>query len=378
MRCSPRLIGILVLAVMTGCSRSAPIANVSPAVSPTSSQASPEPSLQPSLQPSAPSPIPVGGSPTPAVFPTPTDVGVPVPRSNATWVFDGKTDKFLLFGGNYTTGNYNEFPQALGDTWTWDGANWTQLDSSANAPVARYAASAIYDPVRAVVLLHGGTGQSSGLSINDTWTWDGIRWSQLGLAQSPPSVLPLALQPMCWDAARAQGVLFDRTGGLYEPSPDRTWSWDGTNWKQVPTSSAPAGNQGYGWLAYDPGRKQTLFFGQTNSGPVTWTFDGTTWSHVAGNVGTTSTTFSMATDDANSDIVLFGENGDTWTWDGSTWTPKNPAHSPGARRGAALTYDSVRKIVVLFGGATGTAASLKQHNDIWTWNGSDWSKVIGN
>lgn len=337
MRLSVRLLAIIALTVVSGCDSSAPVANVSPTASPASSGAA-----------------------------------VPVPRSNASWVFDANTGKFLLFGGNYTTGTYNDNPEPLGDTWTWDGTRWMQLDPTATAPVARFAASAVYDPVRAVALLYGGTTKTSTVYITDTWTWDGTKWSQMGPTQSPPSE---SNQPVTWDAARGEAVLFEWVGSYPATPVDQTWIWDGGNWKQVVTTGDPPGTQGL--LAYDPGRKLDVFFGQANTGAYTWTFDGASWTRMQGNSGTASRTFSMVADDSSSDIVLFGDNGDTWTWGGSKWTAANPAHSPGARRGADLTYDSAHQVVVLFGGSTGTGADLKHHNDIWTWNGTDWTKVSG-
>ncbi len=78
---------------------------------------------------------------------------------------------------------------------------------------------------------------------------------------------------------------------------------------------------------------------------------------------------AMAWDAATGTDVLLTTNGQTWTWDGTTWTQQNPAHSPGARFGAAIAYDAVHAQVVLFGGVSGTT-SLQ---DTWTWNGTDWT-----
>ena len=210
-------------------------------------------------------------------------------------------------------------------------------------------------------------------AYGDTWVWDGARWLLQGPPQSPQS--GFGQEPMTWDSKLNLVLLYDWTAPT-QPAPplDQTWSWDGTTWKQLPTASAPAGSHGFGLLVYDPGRKLTVFCGQSNNGPVTWTFDGTSWTQKLGASGTDSTSFAAAEDDARSDIVLYGENGDTWTWDGTKWTPANPLHSPGPRKGAAMAYDSTHHLVVLFGGSTGSGAD---HNDVWTWDGQDWTKVSG-
>ncbi len=41
---------------------------------------------------------------------------------------------------------------------------------------------------------------------------------------------------------------------------------------------------------------------------------------------------------------------DTWTWDGSAWSEQHPATAPSARAGAAMAWDADRGRMVLFGG----------------------------
>ena len=83
---------------------------------------------------------------------------------------------------------------------------------------------------------------------------------------------------------------------------------------------------------------------------------------------------AMAYDAATGTAVLFGGVGgrlkilkfaDIWTWDGSTWTKQAPAASPPAWGAAGMAYDAATHSVVLFGGPNG---------DTWTWNGSTWAK----
>ena len=69
---------------------------------------------------------------------------------------------------------------------------------------------------------------------------------------------------------------------------------------------------------------------------------------------------------------------DTWTWNGSNWTQMSPSANPGARDGFAMTYDSVRNVVVLFGGekcANKSCTSFTNLNDTWEWNGSNWTQM---
>ncbi len=97
---------------------------------------------------------------------------------------------------------------------------------------------------------------------------------------------------------------------------------------------------------------------------------------------------ATAFDEATGTVVLFGGAAgsagsgssqlnpadllaDTWTWDGSAWTQLAPSSSPPARAGGAMTYDPVRKVVLLWGGFTAQGQSA----DFWSWNGSDWAQI---
>ncbi len=281
----------------------------------------------------------------------------------------------MLFGGGMGTGQYHEFTQPLGDTWTWDGAHWNAVQTG-TAPIARAEAAMVYDAARGVAFLHGGNGANYAF-VNDFWAWNGTRWALLGPTQSPPAsdVYQLQSQPMAWDGTGKVVVLFDWSGPAMNAGPNQIWAWDGTNWSLVPATTPPSGHENHpSAIAYDATRKVTVFFGHVGTTPTTWTFDGAAWKQVATS-GSSSEYFTIAPDPAHGDVVLFGELGDTWTWDGTKWTPQNPAHAPSARRGAAMTYDPLLHAVMLFGGTTGTAAGARDQGDLWSWNGTDWAQL---
>jgi len=91
---------------------------------------------------------------------------------------------------------------------------------------------------------------------------------------------------------------------------------------------------------------------------------------------------AMSYDSAGHDAVLFGGEttpadsnspelvGDTWTWNGSTWKQASPHTSPDARDWAGLGDDLTARGVVLVAGS-GAQGAL---DDTWLWNGIDWTK----
>ncbi len=64
---------------------------------------------------------------------------------------------------------------------------------------------------------------------------------------------------------------------------------------------------------------------------------------------------------------------DLWAWDGSDWSqivPQDPEKVPAARRGHGMAYDEQRGVLVLFGGET----RLGYMNDTWEWDGVQWAQ----
>lgn len=62
-------------------------------------------------------------------------------------------------------------------------------------------------------------------------------------------------------------------------------------------------------------------------------------------------------------------NDTTWTWDGRIWTDKAPAHAPSARGAAAMAFDTATGTALLFGGSNGSTV----YGDTWKWDGTDWT-----
>ncbi|HIE69915.1 MAG TPA: hypothetical protein EYP98_06940, partial [Planctomycetes bacterium] len=81
---------------------------------------------------------------------------------------------------------------------------------------------------------------------------------------------------------------------------------------------------------------------------------------------------AMTYDSARGKVVMFGgydsgDVNDTWEYDGVDWTQVTTASSPGARRAHAMAYDIARGKVVMFGGNNGG-------NETWEYDGVDWTQ----
>lgn len=305
-------------------------------------------------------------TPTPFGSPTSTLVPAPSPRHGASMAYDARHKETVLFGGGNGT---------LADTWTWDGVRWTQK-SPINSPSPRFNAPMTYDAARGAVVLFGGlTGPY--LSLADTWTWDGSNWAQMPVDVSPPSLRTGSTSIMDYDASLGRVVLFeagqDAAGASWVAV---TWSWDGKTWTQLTPAQSPTFPNGtFFSMAYHPPTSRMVLLAYPSG---TWAFDGSNWSHLAplGGLPPERIEADLAYDARSKELILFGGPGltDTWAWDGSAWRSLTPSTSPprlwATGLGPSMAADPAGG-VVLFGGALGAGPS----NILWEWDGKNWHRV---
>lgn len=291
----------------------------------------------------------------------------PSPRAGYSFEHDRARRQAVLFGGIDPNGLVN-----FNDTWLWNGTRWTQATPPLS-PSPRRDHEVAYDEARQRLVLYGGYDGTT--IFGDTWEWDGTTWTQQ-LVPSPP---PRRWHSMTYDAGRQRTVLFGgttATGAL-----DETWEWDGSQWQNVAPAVRPPPRFGAG-IAFDRARGRTVVFGGNRAGlelyADTWEWDGSTWIEVApADAPQPREAQAMAHDPARGVTVLFGGRatdstgsrvlGDTWLWDGRAWSPQVPANAPSAREAHAMANDRFGRII-LFGGRTDAG----EQGDTWAWDGASW------
>ncbi len=334
----------------------------------------------------------------------------PSSRSAPAMAFHAGSARTVLFSG----GN-------LADTWTFDGAIWT-LEQPATSPPASMTHQLASDVGNNLVRMIG---------TNDgrIWDWDGVNWSSIwslpeprfesGIAAdlngntlicggrrvlSPAVQLGLFTRPMgdIW-RINGNGPVRVHDGGpappleltlAYDLPRDRVvgycvmpenlqqtslWEWDGERWLEMPVAGMPPtiGTR----FVFDPVRGQTVHFGGLVMTGFTASFptelqewDGTTWSQhsVPGPAGRWQ--HALTFDSSRAVVLLFGGSSlqatfaDTWEWDGVAWT--QVATTGPARSSANMTYDGRRGRAVLFGGSSGNTVL----GDTWEWDGVAWAQ----
>lgn len=296
----------------------------------------------------------------------------PPPRSEAAIAYDSIRHLTVLFGG------LDPAPRtALVDTWEFDGATWTS-SARASKPAPEDTGSAVFDPRRGSVVWSDGS---------DTWELDASGW-HLRPAAGAPGALCQG-DSMAFDSLRHRAIAI---GGCGPGTLGQTWAFDG-QWRAIPTAHAPAPTRPDTIaMAYDAARDRVVLY--DIAAGATWLFDGSDWNQLLPGLGAAGarprapdTRFGtvMEFDAARGVIVRFGvsqttEDGvvsdsQTSEFDGAQWIDRAPATRPRPRAQPALAYDPVRRRIVVFGGGpTNPDDGRTAINDVWEYDGNDWTE----
>ena len=266
----------------------------------------------------------------------------PVARAIHRMTYDSTRQRVVLFGGRLSTA------EMVNDTWEWDGEYWTLVHTLGPAPRGAHALA--FDSARSRTVCFGGLSklEDPASAFGDTWEWDGTDWTQI--ADTGP--VARSFHVMAYDSDRGRVILFGGQAG--DGFLNDTWEWDGIRWTQL-AETGPSARDACG-SAYDTSRKRIVIFGgeilldggQIANVGETWEFGEAVWTKVAtAGPGPIVGPLMVYT---GSDTLLYNPtDGTTWTWNGAHWTERQ-RFGPGSRSGAAAAYDSRRERVVLFGG----------------------------
>jgi hypothetical protein len=233
------------------------------------------------------------------------DVSGPDTNERHQAVFDSWRDVVVLYGG--LTGNGFESD----DTWEWNGVHWVERLVNPPGGVGRNLHAMAFDTHRGVTVLFGGVDDESNY-LGDTWAWDGIDWTERTAEGPSPRVLPA----MTFDEVRGVTVLHGGNFGMYE-----TWEWDGTSWS---LRSKLGPGRGGAAMVYDSSREVCVLFGGVapDGGGLQndmWEWDGEVWTlRETIEAPQRRSNHAMAYDSSRHAIVLFGGEGglgpldDTW------------------------------------------------------------------
>jgi len=310
---------------------------------------------------------------------TPANPAFNWPREQPLMFFDESLGSVVVYG-----------PPNL---WSWDpsAGTWTLAKTITSMGPRGIIYSIVYDGARhKLYAFHEGVGRADVSELDLT----SGQW-----ALRTPSPLPTEWPALAnvvnagFDAKRDRMVLF----GTSSSAVHATWEWEpatgmahsflSPSADAMPTGGEVVYDGSSGHVTVDALRASGL---APNDGYLNdvWTWDGAKWTsnrpkHVTlpwpaqGWLEPNEPSFALAYDSDRKRTVLFQHprsyeaKGTTLEWDGTTWidrTPPDPAPSPPARFGHALTYDASRGKTVLFGGV-----NTDRPRDVWEWDGVAWT-----
>jgi hypothetical protein len=225
----------------------------------------------------------------------------PTARQNPGMAHDENRSRVVLFGGLDITG------RLTGDTWEWDGEFWVQVADTGPSPRSFFGISS--DIKRKRITLFGGARQITPVAapLGDTWEWDGDQWTQHE-GVGPPA---RERHSLAYDPLRERTVLFGGINMATAALSADTWEWDGSTWLQV-AQFGPTPRTLH-QTAFD-GSLVMLFGGITagvsEANGETWEWDGKRWTLRRLFGPSPRMLHTIAFDDSRGRVVLFGGSAD--------------------------------------------------------------------
>ena len=281
----------------------------------------------------------------------------PSPSARVAVGFAHGGGRTILFGGQ------TDDDVVDGETWEWDGVNWTQRFPDP-APEQRAGCKLVYDSARGVFVLFGGR-QAGFVPLDEMWTFDGSEWAEEHPVPAPP---PRYGHTMVYDSHRETIVVFGGHDG--EHVVGDMWEWDGSSWTEIdstgPTLVANAA------ATYDAERRVVVLIRGSGGHGQTWEWDGFLWERIGTLAEPPLRSNASMTYDLDRRVsILFGGTlsrvwfDETWERNRRGWSLIEWSDAPDPRAGAATSYDEVSGVMVLFGGIE----DGEELGDTWVYRG---------
>ena len=174
-----------------------------------------------------------------------------VPRPRTT----PPNHRTVLLRRRYGDGRLDTLPTTPGCSTARRGAGRKPTRRLARPRAANAAMT--YDAARHVVVIFGGRSGSS--VLGDTWTWDGTNWTE-----APPADRRLLRAGTTWSRTTPPGHARCSTTA----DDGRTWLWDGADWAHVSTPRRRACAPDPRWPTTRSRKRVVLFGGMRPTGEL--------------------------------------------------------------------------------------------------------------
>ena len=154
----------------------------------------------------------------------------------------------------------------------------------------------IHPPTGRILLTHG----------LQHWFWESPGTE--GLVAQFPAYAPVDAYLGVYDALRQRFLVIGSPLGL--------WSWDSSQWSELPAEAVPLQGGSYKSMSYDRARDRTVYFGVHGGAPTgeTHEYDGTFWSKVSPTISPPSEDFRLAYHEPTATTVAVGGDPVSLEW----------------------------------------------------------------
>ena len=330
--------------------------------------------------------------------PSPLPASWPLGQEGFGMAFDSKRARLVVYGG---VGGCKRSGGLCDELWEYavSSGSWERRErKTADAlwPPGLVSAAMVYDPDKGRELLVGGLKGVPGGPSGDLWIWDG----EAGLWEKASGGIPAREDlAAAYDTHRQRLVVF---GGMVtstmvafmETSLADLWEWDGQNWAEIPHEGEwPASRTGHA-MTFDSARSRVIMFGGLTLSPEVggvyrsdmWAWDGAVrrWEFLGDEFGgkdwprargATAIVYNEKRDTLLAYAGKYAAGGsqievlsDTWGWSPeSGWHQyQDQGIGPGKRQNHKTVFDTLRGVVLLYGGGPGALVAPSQ-KELWEW-----------
>jgi Galactose oxidase, central domain len=305
---------------------------------------------------------------------------------------------------------YNDLWKFDGSEWTWVGGSYTASQKSVygtmgsaaagNMPGARYGAVSWRDAADNFWLFGGIGIDSKGETgpLNELWEYSGGQWTWVGGANTinQPGQYGTQGSPAAgnFPGSRAGAIAFaDWSGNVWlfggqgcdstsdcGSVLDDLWEYTGGQWAWIsgsnvayPAQAGVYGAEGVASPGYHPGGRYNSMGWTDNSGDL-WTFGGAGYNTDDQNVAELNDFWTHS----NAGWAWMGGSSSVVDATGTYGTMGTPApgNIPGSRD-SAMTWTDANGNLWLFGGEGLGATGGGYFNDLWMYDGTEWTWVGG-
>jgi hypothetical protein len=223
---------------------------------------------------------------------------------DAAMAYDPAHHVVVLYGGLIP--DQSEGSEA-GDTWTWDGTDWTDADAGPGAPGYRQGPRSVTTS-DGLILFGGRIGNIK--YYGDAWSWNGKKWYQVDRDPKPPGRGAAAV---AWNQVDSSLFVFSGTGLKVGAGPGNlgdllsdAWVLSNGTWTQLKGSGPPPLTNSNG-MWDSQGKRALVMLGMPcpNPSDAAWAWDGAAWS-AAAKPGMSARWGAALAQAPNGSAVLFG------------------------------------------------------------------------